>query len=66
MPRLCRGMVIGVHAFDALHVASAAAGKADVFVTTDDRLLKRIGQTIGLKALLPGEALAQLENSHEH
>ena len=41
-------------------------GKADVFVTTDDRLLKPIGQTIGLKAVLPGEALAHLENWYEH
>ncbi len=32
----------GVHAFDALHVASAVVGKANLFISTDDRLLKRV------------------------
>lgn len=32
----------GLGVYDAFHAASAIAGKADVFVTTDDRLLKRL------------------------
>jgi len=32
---------IGLKSFDAAHVASAEFGSADVFLTTDDRLLKR-------------------------
>lgn len=29
-----------IHPMDALHLASAEAGKADVFLSTDDRLIK--------------------------
>jgi predicted nucleic acid-binding protein len=32
----------GVKAKDALHVSSAIEGKADYFVTTDDKLLKKL------------------------
>lgn len=32
---------LGFKPFDAAHLASAEAGGADVFLTTDDRLLKR-------------------------
>ena len=31
---------LGVHTFDALHLACAESGKVDVFLTTDDRLLR--------------------------
>lgn len=31
---------LGFVGFDAVHLASAESGKADVFLTTDDRLLK--------------------------
>jgi predicted nucleic acid-binding protein len=31
---------LGFHAFDALHIACAESGKADIFLTTDDKLLK--------------------------
>ncbi|HRX16023.1 MAG TPA: PIN domain-containing protein [Spirochaetota bacterium] len=31
---------IGFSGFDALHIASAGIGKSDVFLTTDDKLLK--------------------------
>jgi predicted nucleic acid-binding protein len=30
----------GFHSFDALHIACAESGKADIFLTTDDKLLK--------------------------
>ncbi len=33
---------IGLKSFDAAHVASAEFGAVDVFLTTDDRLLKRV------------------------
>ena len=56
----------GLHAFDALHVASAIVGKADVFTTTDDRLLKRVRHLQEVKVLFPAEALAFLENWYEH
>jgi predicted nucleic acid-binding protein len=52
--------------FDALHVACAMAGCADVFVTTDDRLLKRLKIAGGVVAMLPQEAIAFLENWYEN
>jgi len=35
---------LGFGAFDALHLASAEQGQADVFLTTDDDLLRRAGR----------------------
>ena len=35
---------IGFGAFDALHLACAELGRADVFLTTDDDLLRRAGR----------------------
>jgi len=56
----------GIGNFDALHVASAMAGKADLLVTTDDRLIKKMREVGGLPVMLPGEALAFLENWYEN
>ena len=36
---------LGLKAFDALHLASAEAGKMDVFLTTDRRFLNAAGRT---------------------
>lgn len=33
---------MGIRTYDALHVASAETAKADVFLTTDDNLLKKL------------------------
>ena len=33
---------LGVKSYDALHIACAEIAKADIFLTTDDKLLKRI------------------------
>lgn len=35
---------LGVKGFDALHVACSEKGKADIFLTTDDQLLKKLHQ----------------------
>ena len=35
---------LGFGTFDALHLASAEQGQADVFLTTDDELLRRAGR----------------------
>ena len=56
----------GIGHYDALHLASAMAGKADLFVTTDDRLLKKMRKVGGLTVILPVEALALLENWYEN
>ena len=52
--------------YDALHVASAMTAKADLFVTTDDRLIRKMREVGGLPVMLPGEALAFLENWYEN
>ena len=38
---------LGIKSYDALHVASAESGKADIFLTTDDQLLKKLRQHSG-------------------
>lgn len=40
--------VAGYYAFDAMHLASAEAGYADVLLTTDDRFLKRASRGDGM------------------
>ncbi len=43
----------GIHAKDALHAASAIEGKADFFLTTDDKLLKKLSLTDEIKGINP-------------
>lgn len=56
----------GIGRFDALHVACAIAGQADLFVTTDDRLIKKMRKIQTLPTMLPGEAIAVVENWYEN
>ena len=56
----------GIGHYDALHLASALAGSADVFVTTDDQLIKKARAHRILPVMLPGNALAFLENWYEN
>ena len=56
----------GMGRYDALHVASALTGCAELFVTTDDRLLKKIRKLEIITACLPAEALALMENWYEN
>lgn len=56
----------GIRSYDALHAASAMAGQADMFVTTDDRLLSKLRKHSTLLTLFPAEALAILENWYEN
>jgi predicted nucleic acid-binding protein len=39
---------LGFSTYDAVHIASAERGRADVFISTDDRLIKRAVQNIHL------------------
>lgn len=43
----------GIHTKDALHIASAIEGKADYFLTTDDKLLKKLSLIEEIKAINP-------------
>jgi len=47
----------GIKALDALHLASAVAGKADYFSTTDDHFLKKakLANTMGVSVVTPAE-----------
>ena len=56
----------GVGKYDALHVACSIAGGAELFVTTDDHLLKRLRTVDGVMAMLPQDALAFLEKWYEN
>lgn len=56
----------GVVEFDALHAASSVAGRSDVFITTDDRLLKKLQKIGSIVAMLPQDALAFLEKWYEN
>lgn len=59
-------MMFGINEYDALHVASAIVGKADIFVTTDDRLIKCMRQFDRGLVLFPVEAVAYLEKWYEN
>ena len=58
-------MAVGVGEYDALHVASTIVGKADLVVTTDDRLVKRLRQFDRIPVLFPVDAVAYLEKWYE-
>ncbi|EFI33869.1 conserved hypothetical protein [Desulfonatronospira thiodismutans ASO3-1] len=55
----------GLSNYDALHVASAIEGKADFFITTDDRIHKKISGNREIQVAFPNNALAALENWYE-
>lgn len=56
----------GLREFDALHVACAIRGGCEVFVTTDDRLIKKLRTRLDIHPMLPGDALAFLEKWYEN
>jgi hypothetical protein len=54
---------LGLRGLDALHVASAEAGGAELLVTTDDRMLRsgvRAARDLRLRLVTPPEAMAVL------
>jgi len=57
---------IGMGNYDALHLASAIYGQANLFVSTDDRLLKKMRSLNNISGMLPGEALAFVEKWYEN
>ena len=66
LERAANLMMRGIGKYDALHVACSIAGEAELFVTTDDRLLKRLQASDGVLAMLPQDALAFLEKWYEN
>ena len=59
-------MKFGIKEHDALHVASAMTANAELFITTDDRLSKKIKTHGKLRCELPLGALAYLEKWYEN
>jgi len=56
----------GIKEYDALHVAAAITANAELFITTDDRLVKKLKIHGKLLCALPQDALAFLENWYEN
>jgi len=52
----------GVRSKDALHIACAIEGKAEYFLTTDDKLLKKLAKTKELIVINPVNFIPILEN----
>jgi len=52
----------GVKSKDALHVACAIEGKAEYFLTTDDKLLKKLAKTKELLVINPVNFIPILES----
>jgi len=53
---------------DALHVASAEAGNADLLITTDDRMIRRAGRVtpaLRVKVVNPVEAVIAMDPTDE-
>ncbi len=59
-------MRLGIKPFDALHAACAIIVGVDLFITTDDALLRKLRGYPDLKALPPGDALAHVEHWYEN
>ncbi|HMQ97094.1 MAG TPA: hypothetical protein PKC42_03280 [Candidatus Nanoperiomorbaceae bacterium] len=54
---------IGLSAKDALHVACAIEGQADYFVTTDDKLIKKLVPFNAMKALNPVDLVGLIDEN---
>ena len=51
----------GIKTKDALHVSSAIAGKADYFVATDDKLLKKLSVMNEIKSANPVDIVEEID-----
>jgi hypothetical protein len=54
---------LGLRGLDALHIASAEAGRADLLITTDDRMIRASRKAKGslrVEVVGPAEALARM------
>jgi len=54
----------GIKAKDALHVAAAIEGNADFFITTDDRLLKKLAEIAKIQAANPIDIVGDIGDNH--
>jgi len=57
----------GFSEFDALHLACAEGARVDIFLTTDDRLLRKANRALGklaIRVLNPLSFLQEVRNAH--
>ncbi len=59
-------MRLGIKEYDALHVAAAITANAELFITTDDRLAKKLKTHAKPRCSLPWDALVFLERWYEN
>lgn len=52
---------LGLDVRDALHLASAVEAKVDYFLTTDDKLIRKVTEFEGVVVLNPREAVEKLD-----
>jgi len=55
----------GVKAKDALHVSAAIEGKVDVFVTTDDRLIKKLLGITDIRIVNPVDIVGEIDECND-
>ncbi len=55
----------GIKAKDALHVSAAIEGKADVFITTDDRRMKKLSGITDIRAVNPVDIVGEIDESND-
>ncbi len=54
-------VMFGIKAKDALHVSAAIEGKADYFITTDDKLLKKLVKQSKILAINPVDIVGEID-----
>ena len=54
-------VLLGIKTKDALHVSSAIEGNADCFITTDDRLQKKLYGRDDIKAVNPVDIVGEID-----
>ena len=67
--KACQFQEMGFRAYDAFHLASAESSKADVFLSTDDRLIKkarRYTQKIQIAVDNPAQWLSQVMQKEQN
>ncbi len=55
----------GVKSKDALHVSAAIEGKADVFITTDDRLMKKLAGISEIRVFNPVDIVGEINECYD-
>ncbi|MGE3167325.1 MAG: PIN domain protein [Pyrinomonadaceae bacterium] len=54
-------MSLGLRVGDALHIAAAVEGRADFFITTNDKILKKVGTFLGVIVVDPQTMVEKLD-----